>query len=74
MARGLQQVGEGNATCKLASPYGERRWWMNLHDAAGERVRVPPYQPRSGGCCSARWCARTVVGLAARDALLLGRV
>ncbi len=32
----------------LVAPYGERRWWVNLHDPDGPRHRIVTYQPTSG--------------------------
>lgn len=32
----------------LVAPYGERRWWINLHDPEGPRHRIVTYQPTSG--------------------------
>ena len=49
LAPGLRQAGESSGKVNLVAPYGERRWWANLHDPAGERVRVVPYQPSAGG-------------------------
>jgi hypothetical protein len=48
LTAGLQQAGNGNAKCNLVAPYGERRWWVNLHDPEGEPVRVVSYRPSSG--------------------------
>lgn len=45
LAPGLRPVGQGSGKVNLVAPYGERRWWVNLHDPEGERVRVVPYQP-----------------------------
>ncbi len=48
LASGLRQASQGNAKCNLVTPYGERRWWVNLHEPDGERVRVVSYQPSAG--------------------------
>ncbi len=36
------------AKLNLVAPYGERRWWINLHDPEGPRHRIVTYQPTSG--------------------------
>jgi len=48
LASGLRQGGEGGVKLNLVAPYGERRWWVNLHDPAGLPMRVVPFQPSSG--------------------------
>jgi hypothetical protein len=37
-----------NKNCNLVAPHGERKWWVNLHEPNGKRVRVVPYQPSAG--------------------------
>jgi hypothetical protein len=32
----------------LVAPYGERRWWLNLHDPNGPRYRISAFQSASG--------------------------
>lgn len=48
LASGLRQGGEGSGKLNLVAPFGERRWWINLHDPAGLSRRVVPYQSSSG--------------------------
>lgn len=48
LASGSRQGGEGSMKLNLVAPYGERRWWVNLHAPAGSPMRVVPFQLSSG--------------------------
>lgn len=46
---GLRQKGDaGRTRCNLVASYGERRWWVNLHDPEAAPSRVVSYQSSSG--------------------------
>jgi hypothetical protein len=47
LAPGLQQAA-GSAKHNLVAPYGERRWWVNLHEPEAAPARVVTYQPSPG--------------------------
>jgi len=48
LALGLRQFKEHNAKCNHVAPYGERRWWANLHGPEVTPFRVVPYRTTAG--------------------------
>jgi len=49
LAQGIHQVVNMAKTKRnLAAPYGDHRWWLNLHEPEAVHSRVVTYQSRAG--------------------------